>query len=71
VLSILSVVIFVGGYSDVDYNFSVRVPFFQLAKRRLRLAHFVSAIDDRHDFSGLHQVAQDIQIIFWSVSQCS
>src|SRR5437773_12188045 len=47
-----------------DYDFAVRVPFFQIAKRRLRLAHFVSAVDDRRYFSRLHQIAQNIQIVF-------
>src|SRR6266480_2876584 len=69
-LSILSVVIchFCWRLFDGDHDFSVRVTFFQIAKRSLRLTHFVSAVDDRRYFSRLHQIAQDIQIVFGQFS---
>ena len=49
---------------DSDYDFAARVTFFQIADCSLRLTHFVSSIDHRRDFSGLHEVAQNIQIVF-------
>src|SRR4029453_16710933 len=47
-----------------DYDLSARVAFFQIADRGLRLTDFVGAVDHRSDFSGLHEVAQNIQIVF-------
>ena len=47
-----------------DYDFSARVTFFEIADRVLCLTDLVSAVDHRSDFSGLHQVAQNIQIVF-------
>jgi hypothetical protein len=47
-----------------DYDFAACVTFLQIADRGLRLTDFVSAVDHRSDFSGLHEVAQKIQIAF-------
>src|SRR5207253_10514392 len=51
---------------DDDYDFSARVTFFQITDRSLRFTEFVGSIDDWRYFSGLHQVAQNIQIVFGS-----
>src|SRR5215510_10692621 len=48
---------------DSDDDFSACVAFFQIADRGLRLTHFVSAIDDRTNSSGLHEVAQKREVI--------
>src|SRR5436309_5252636 len=47
-----------------DYDFSARVTLLQIADRSLRLTELVSAVDHRSDFSRLHEVAQNIQIVF-------
>src|SRR5436853_5028048 len=40
-----------------DHDFAVRVTFLQIADRGLRLADFVTAIDERRNLSGLHHLA--------------
>src|SRR6266567_6585013 len=59
-LSILLVVI---SFCSDDY-FSTGVAFFEIVDCILCLTNLVSPVDDRRDFSGLHQIAQNIQVIF-------
>src|SRR5438552_15752103 len=47
-----------------DGHLSVRVTFFQIADCILCLTNLVSAVDDWRDFSGLHEIAQNIQLVF-------
>ena len=49
---------------DPDDNFSSRVAFFHVAHRIRRLLQFVGSIDDRVDFSRLHQIAQKAEVAF-------
>src|SRR5712691_5520286 len=47
-----------------DYYFPSRVAFFEIPHRLRGLAQLVSPVDDGCHFPRLHQVAQQLQILF-------
>src|SRR6266446_5002680 len=47
-----------------DYYFSSRVSFFEIAHRLRGLAQLVSPVDDGCHLPRLHEVAQQLQILF-------
>src|SRR5207247_10505959 len=62
--SILSAIIFCGYSFDSEYYFSARVPLFEIAHRFCGLAQLVTAVDDGCHLPRLHEVAQQLQILF-------
>src|SRR6266481_4907414 len=47
-----------------DYYFSSSVSFFEIPHRLRGLAQLVSSVDDRCQLPRLHEVAQQLQILF-------